>query len=107
MQFKPLCSRCSGDSAETWILRQDCHSRCLAKDRIATTLHTVFGYTEFRPGQEEALLAVLHGRDVFVRMATGAGKSLTMFLAPLSHSEKAVGVIISPLISLMDEQVWQ
>ena len=107
MQFKPLCSRCNGDSTETGILRQGCCSRCLAKDRITATLHTDFCYTEFRPGQDEALLAVLYGRDVFVRMATGAGKSLTMFLAPLSHSEKAVGAVIRPLISLMDEHVWE
>jgi len=51
------------------------------------------------------VLRALHGKDVFVRMATGAGKSLAMFLVPLAYSNVAVGVIISPLNSLMDEQV--
>ena len=50
-------------------------------------------------------MALLHGNDVFVRMATGAGKSLCMFLAPLAVSECAMGVIISPLNGLMDQQV--
>ena len=50
-------------------------------------------------------MPILHGNDVFVRMATGAGKSLCMFLAPLSVSEHAMGVIISPLNGLMDQQV--
>ena len=50
-------------------------------------------------------MSPLHGKDVLVRMATVAGKSLTMFLVPLYHSPKAVGLIVSPLNSLMDEQV--
>ena len=40
-----------------------------------------------------------------MRMATGAGKSLCMFMVPLAYSDSAIGVIISPLNSLMDEQV--
>ena len=59
----------------------------------------------FRDGQLEALMPILHGNDAFVRMATGAGKSLCMFLAPLSISELVMGVIISPLNGLMDQQV--
>lgn len=55
----------------------------------------------FLPG----LLALLHGRDVFVRMATGSGKSLCMFLAPLALAESAIGVVISPLNALMEQQV--
>ena len=51
-------------------------------------------------------MGALHGRDVFARMATGAGKSLPMFAVPLSYSAKVVGVVISPLNSLMDEQVY-
>ena len=47
-------------------------------------------------------MAVLHGRDVFVRLPTGGGKSLCMFQ---THDPDTVGVIISPLIGLMDEQV--
>ena len=46
-------------------------------------------------------------KDVFARMATGAGKSLCMFLAPLAISESAACIVISPLSALMDQQVWQ
>ena len=50
------------------------------------------GFRDFRPGQ---LLSILHGNDVFVRMATGSGKSLCMFLPPLVHGETAAAVIPS------------
>ena len=75
---------------------------CEVKVRLESALHKYFG---FRPGQLDALLPVLHGRDVFVCMATGAGKSLCIFLAPLTLSDSAVGVVISPLNGLMDQQV--
>ena len=42
---------------------------------------------------------------VFLRLATGSGKSLCMFLAPLASSGSAMAVIVSPLNGLMDEQV--
>ena len=42
---------------------------------------------------------------MFVRMATGAGKTLCLFLAPLAIGEGAIGVTISPLSALMDQQV--
>ena len=44
--------------------------------------------------------------DVFVQMSMGAGKTLCMFLPPLAMSESSVGVIISPLNAIMDEQVY-
>ena len=50
-------------------------------------------------------LAAMHGRDVFVRMATGSGKSLCMFLVSLAVSDSGMGVVISPLNALMDQQV--
>ena len=80
-------------------------TQCLAKEKLEAALLKYFKYTTFRPGQLDALLAVMHGKDVLVRMATGAGKSLCMFLAPLALSETAVGVIISPLNCLMEQQV--
>ena len=79
-------------------------SECCVYDRIHRELSR-FGYSDFRPGQLDAVLSILHGNDVFVRMATGCGKSLCMFLPPLVHGEKAAAVIISPLVGLMDEQV--
>ena len=78
---------------------------CEAKVQLESALHKYFAFVTFLPGQLDALLPVLHGRDVLVRMATGAGKSLCIFLAPLAMSESALGIVISPLNGLMDQQV--
>ena len=66
-------------------------------------LEQVFGYREFRPGQREIIDAVLAGRDCIGVMPTGAGKSLT-FQVPARLLPSAV-LVISPLISLMKDQV--
>lgn len=101
--YTPLCKPdclCSGG-----VVPEGALASCIALRNLRPTLSTVFGFQSFLPGQLEAMLPALHGKDVFVRMATGAGKSLAMFLVPLAYSNVAVGVIISPLNSLMDEQV--
>ena len=69
-------------------------TQCLAKEKLEAALLKYFKYTTFRPGQLDALLAVMHGKDVLVSMATGAGKLLCMFLAPLAFT---VGVVVSVL----------
>lgn len=51
------------------------------------------------------MLPLLHCKDVFVRMATGSGKSLCMFVPPMAVSHDSMAVIISPLNALMDQQV--
>jgi ATP-dependent DNA helicase RecQ len=66
-------------------------------------LESVFGYPRFRPGQREIIDAVLAGRDCIGVMPTGAGKSLT-FQLPAKLLPGAV-LVISPLISLMKDQV--
>ena len=66
-------------------------------------LQSVFGYREFRPGQEHIIDAVLSGRDCLGIMPTGAGKSLT-FQIPARIIPGTV-LVISPLISLMKDQV--
>ena len=66
-------------------------------------LETVFGYQEFRPGQRHIIDAVLAGRDCIAMMPTGAGKSLT-FQIPARILPGTV-LVISPLISLMKDQV--
>ena len=72
---------------------------CVAYSSLCTALHRHFGFSSFKAGQLEAL------KDTYIRMATGGGKSLCMYLAPLASSMSAVGVVISPLVGLMDEQV--
>lgn len=66
-------------------------------------LSHVFGYDSFRPGQEKAVTALLAGRDVLAVMPTGAGKSICYQVPALVR--KHVTIVISPLISLMMDQV--
>lgn len=66
-------------------------------------LQRVFGYSGFRPGQEELIDGVLSGRDVFGIMPTGGGKSMCYQLPALMLP--GITLVISPLISLMRDQV--
>lgn len=66
-------------------------------------LRTHFGFTAFREGQEEAIQAILEGRDVVVVMPTGSGKSICFQLPALELP--GITLVISPLISLMKDQV--
>jgi ATP-dependent DNA helicase RecQ len=74
-----------------------------AQDALAAALARYWGYTTFRPLQREAMGAVLEGRDSVVVLPTGGGKSLC-FQAP-ALVRPGLGVIVSPLISLMKDQV--
>ena len=65
-------------------------------------LHQVFGHREFRAHQQEVCEAAASGRDVLLVMPTGAGKSLCYQLPALARG--GVGLVISPLIALMDDQ---
>ena len=75
-----------------------------ALSRAATKL----GYSTLLPQQERVVRAFVQGRDVFVSLPTGSGKSLCYCLLPLlfdGSQRKSIVVVVSPLISLMKDQV--
>jgi ATP-dependent DNA helicase RecQ len=78
-------------------------SLLMAKARAA--LSTVFGFSEFRPGQEQVLAATLAGKDVLAVMPTGSGKSLCFQLPAIVRG--GLTLVVSPLIALMRDQVAQ
>ena len=75
------------------------------RQAIHQILNKFWGYSSFRPLQEEIILSVLHGRDTLALMPTGGGKSIT-FQVP-SMSLPGLCIVITPLIALMKDQVEQ
>jgi ATP-dependent DNA helicase RecQ len=79
--------------------------------RLAEVLHRVWGFSDFRPLQREAMHAVLQSRDSVVVLPTGGGKSLcfqapaVVAAAPGASGSNGVALVVSPLISLMKDQV--
>ncbi|HRH32893.1 MAG TPA: RecQ family ATP-dependent DNA helicase [bacterium] len=72
-------------------------------NHVTDLLKRNYGFTTFRPGQEEAILNVLEGKDTIVIMPTGGGKSLCYQLPALALP--GVTLVVSPLIALMKDQV--
>lgn len=72
-------------------------------DNMHKILKSVYGYDDFRPGQEKLISHILSGRDVLGIMPTGAGKSLCFQVPALLFP--GLTIVISPLISLMQDQV--
>ncbi|MCZ6838815.1 MAG: DNA helicase RecQ [Alphaproteobacteria bacterium] len=66
-------------------------------------LKEVFGFEEFRPGQEQAIDALLAGRNVLTVMPTGSGKSLCFQVPALIRD--GLTIVVSPLVALMQDQV--
>ncbi|PKM80196.1 MAG: hypothetical protein CVU88_04845 [Firmicutes bacterium HGW-Firmicutes-13] len=70
---------------------------------LKTELKKYFGFSSFRPGQEEAIQSLLNGKHTVAVMPTGSGKSLIFQLAALHLP--GITLVISPLIALMKDQV--
>lgn len=76
-------------------------SPCL--DQALEILQHTFGYTEFRPPQDRIIGHLIDGGDALVLMPTGGGKSLCYQIPAMVRA--GTGIIISPLIALMQDQV--
>lgn len=73
--------------------------------KLQQTLHQFFGFTSFKKGQEDIIRSILSGKDTIAMLPTGGGKSLCYQLP--GYMLDGMVLIVSPLLSLMEDQVQQ
>ena len=78
----------------------------MTEPELLSTLHRYWGYSSFRPYQQNVVKSLLAGRDVCVVLPTGGGKSLCYQL-PAAMTPGRTAIVVSPLIALMQDQVAQ
>jgi ATP-dependent DNA helicase RecQ len=84
-------------------MRSDCVPTLVRMSELTPALRRMFGFEDFRPGQEAVVRAAVEGRDTLALMPTGSGKSLTYQLAAMLRPTPTL--VLSPLIALMKDQV--
>ncbi|PRP87685.1 hypothetical protein PROFUN_02385 [Planoprotostelium fungivorum] len=76
-----------------------------SSEQIHTVLRDSFGFDGFRPGQEEAISRILRHQSSLLIIPTGSGKSLCYQLPALMSPQNSIVLVISPLLSLMQDQM--
>ena len=102
-ELNSLPNDASFEPAAKPLAQRSAPKQALNSQSPQAVLETVFGYSEFRGQQAEIIDGVIKGRDSLIIMPTGGGKSLCYQIPALLRP--GTGIVISPLIALMQDQV--